>query len=164
MSFNELLTEAGDFGLYQKMCIGFLWASITIAVLTYWTNVFVLLVAPHRCRLSPNDTWENNMSLDQGIIVRECDISFNASWRETFFEAEGNSHHSHLVGQPENSTWTTIPCPHGWVYDFSTFYPTISTEVTLLPIHLYIASVFVLVFNEMLLGLCLLGICIFTYI
>lgn len=28
-----------------------------------------------------------------------------------------------------NTTWHIIPCPHGWTYDYSIFYPTITSQV-----------------------------------
>ncbi|GFQ88572.1 solute carrier family 22 member 13 [Trichonephila clavata] len=51
MGFNSALTDAGEFGLYQRLlCFVFLLTAIAYLSLSYWIQIFILMVPNHRCR------------------------------------------------------------------------------------------------------------------
>ena len=51
MGFNAALADAGEFGLYQRLlCFVFLLTAIAYLSLSYWIQIFILLVPDHFCR------------------------------------------------------------------------------------------------------------------
>ncbi|XP_055930558.1 solute carrier family 22 member 13-like [Argiope bruennichi] len=51
MGFNSALADAGEFGLYQRLlCFVFLLTAIAYLSLSYWIQIFILMVPDHRCR------------------------------------------------------------------------------------------------------------------
>lgn len=102
MTFNDILVEGGGFGLYQKLLTFVCLASTLVMVaFNYWTQVFMLLIPPHRCKRSLNDTkWD--------LISEVSDYAVDAYKNET---------HVH--------------CDKGFVYDFSVNFPTYASEVSI---------------------------------
>lgn len=104
MAFEELLEDAGGFGLYQKLlAFVFLLSAMCTAGISYWTQIFILLEPHHLCSL-PNE----NSSLN--VIGRD-------------------SCHLYVQSNDTNLNETVkIHCNSGWDYDFKDLFPTMTTE------------------------------------
>ncbi|XP_054721390.1 organic cation transporter protein-like [Uloborus diversus] len=107
MAFNELLKECGDFGFYQKVVnFGFLILVMLIVACAYWAQIFMLIIPPHRCKLSP---------LDNEWLIGN-DSSFLANGSKCFLYVSNSSNETHTG------------CEYGMVYDFSENFPTFASQ------------------------------------
>ncbi|XP_023226409.1 organic cation transporter 1-like [Centruroides sculpturatus] len=104
MTFEELLEDAGGFGLYQKLlAFVFLLGAMSTAGLNYWTQIFILLEPEHNCSLP-----DANNSLD--VINRDS---------------------CHLYIRPNDTNLNEtvkVRCNSGWDYDYNELFPTMTSE------------------------------------
>ncbi|WAR09240.1 LOW QUALITY PROTEIN: ORCT-like protein, partial [Mya arenaria] len=132
MKFDEILTEIGEFGTYQKrlyflICLPSINAGIFMVI-----SVFLLGVPDHRCALPgvENDTYQIQdlfherlvnrsipPSTDEGLTYDECNI----------YTDDGSEYGG--FSRPANAT--TVACDR-WVYDDSVFDITFTSEKNLI--------------------------------
>ncbi|UYV77392.1 hypothetical protein LAZ67_15000833 [Cordylochernes scorpioides] len=101
MAFEDLLEDAGGFGLYQKL-LAFVFLPLVMANsgLTYWTQIFSLISPPHRCSLpDTNDTSD--------LVAEFCEIRHNAS-NLTVACSEWNYDYSELFPNIASEVSSTI--------------------------------------------------------
>ncbi|KFM79543.1 Organic cation transporter 1, partial [Stegodyphus mimosarum] len=107
MGFNELLADCGEFGYFQKLlAFGFLMPAVISVSCTYWTQIFILLIPPHRCKLYPDDNDYLNAANLSLTSKDEC----------------------HLYQNRDLKPSEIVPCPYGIVYDYSLYFPTFASE------------------------------------
>lgn len=149
MLLEEALREVGDFGRFQWLLIVYLCVFVApLRVLPLFGHIFSLLVPPHRCRLDPrlqealgdlsNATRGDGDLLLDLALPREPDGSFSqchmydanstlALWFDVAAESTRVANASTVTGVRD-----IVPCQFGWEYDFSYFYPSVVSEVSVL--------------------------------
>ncbi|KAI4530045.1 hypothetical protein MG293_019901 [Ovis ammon polii] len=130
MAFNDLLLQLGGVGRFQKIQVTLVILPVILMASHNTLQNFTAAIPTHHCR-PPADT---NLSKDGGLEAwlprdgqgrPESCLLFTSPQRGQPFPN----------GTETNGTGATEPCPHGWVYDNSTFPSTIVTEWDLVCSH-----------------------------
>ncbi|XP_068833527.1 solute carrier family 22 member 6 isoform X1 [Capricornis sumatraensis] len=130
MAFNDLLLQLGGVGRFQKIQVTLVILPVILMASHNTLQNFTAAVPTHHCR-PPADT---NLSEDGDLEAwlprdgqgrPESCLLFTSPQRGPPFPN----------GTETNGTGATEPCPHGWVYDNSTFPSTIVTEWDLVCSH-----------------------------
>ncbi|XP_066553139.1 solute carrier family 22 member 7a [Amia ocellicauda] len=124
MRFDELLQEVGAFSRFQCMVILILCIPRVIMPFHFLLHNFISAVPPHHCALSRlhNGSLAPELPEAQVLLLqipREHDGSLSSCTVFTPLQ---------LPPFSGNITNTTIPCPHGWVYNHSQFLSTTATQ------------------------------------
>ncbi|XP_069977240.1 organic cation transporter protein isoform X1 [Penaeus vannamei] len=126
--FDSIFDHIGGFGRYQMMLFWINCLMNTFLVFVYFGQFFMTLTPPHWCA-PPPDLAGLNLTSDQVkslTIPRdphtgkylEC-VRYQVDFKEV---VESNA------SWPDPS-WPTTSCSHGWTYDYSLYYPTITSEL-----------------------------------
>ena len=124
MAFNDLLLQVGGVGRFQKIQVTLVILPVILMASHNTLQNFTAAIPTHHCR-PPADT---NLSEDGDLEAwlprdgqgrPESCLLFTSPQRGPPFPN----------GTETNGTGATEPCPHGWIYDNSTFPSTIVTEV-----------------------------------
>ena len=124
MAFNDLLLQLGGVGRFQKIQVTLVILPLILLASHNTLQNFTAAIPTHHCR-PPADT---NLSEDGDLEAwlprdgqgrPESCLLFTSPQRGPPFPN----------GTETNGTGATEPCPHGWIYDNSTFPSTIVTEV-----------------------------------
>ncbi|KAG5196475.1 solute carrier family 22 member 6 [Ovis aries] len=130
MAFNDLLLQLGGVGRFQKIQVTLVILPVILMASHNTLQNFTAAIPTHHCR-PPADT---NLSKDGDLEAwlprdgqgrPESCLLFTSPQRGPPFPN----------GTETNGTGATEPCPHGWVYDNSTFPSTIVTEWDLVCSH-----------------------------
>ncbi|MXQ90712.1 hypothetical protein E5288_WYG016257 [Bos mutus] len=130
MAFNDLLLQLGGVGRFQKIQVTLVILPLILLASHNTLQNFTAAIPTHHCR-PPADT---NLSEDGDLEAwlprdgqgrPESCLLFTSPQRGPPFPN----------GTETNGTGTTEPCPHGWIYDNSTFPSTIVTEWDLVCSH-----------------------------
>ncbi|KAJ8021282.1 Solute carrier family 22 member 6-B [Holothuria leucospilota] len=140
MDFEKVLKEVGHFGRYQKVQLVLLSASLLIAVLHLYMQVFAAGKGDHWCR-----SWKNEDCRDLNLTQKECEgikkhISIpmkegTSNQTENEFEqcVKYNVTKLNFKAAFEGNVtlMEKIPCDDGWVHDRSVFPSTIIIDVSI---------------------------------
>ncbi|XP_040112012.1 solute carrier family 22 member 6 [Oryx dammah] len=130
MAFNDLLLQVGGVGRFQKIQVTLVILPVILMASHNTLQNFTAAIPTHHCR-PPADT---NLSEDGDLEAwlprdgqgrPESCLLFTSPQRGPPFPN----------GTETNGTGATEPCPHGWIYDNSTFPSTIVTEWDLVCSH-----------------------------
>ncbi|XP_043727159.1 solute carrier family 22 member 6 [Cervus elaphus] len=130
MAFNDLLLQLGGVGRFQKIQVTLVILPVILLASHNTLQNFTAAIPTHHCRPPAN----TNLSEDgdpeawlprDGQGRPESCLLFTSPQRGPPFPN----------GTGANSTGATEPCPHGWIYDNSTFPSTIVTEWDLVCSH-----------------------------
>ena len=124
MAFNDLLLQLGGVGRFQKIQVTLVILPVILLASHNTLQNFTAAIPTHHCRPPAN----TNLSKDgdpEAWLPRDgqgrpesCLLFTSPQWGRPFPNGTG-----------ANVTGATEPCPHGWIYDNSTFPSTIVTEV-----------------------------------
>ena len=124
MAFNDLLLQLGGVGRFQKIQVTLVILPVILLASHNTLQNFTAAIPTHHCRPPAN----TNLSKDgdpEAWLPRDgqgrpesCLLFTSPQWGPPFPNGTG-----------ANVTGATEPCPHGWIYDNSTFPSTIVTEV-----------------------------------
>ncbi|XP_070313617.1 solute carrier family 22 member 6 isoform X3 [Odocoileus virginianus] len=118
MAFNDLLLQLGGVGRFQKIQITLVILPVILLASHNTLQNFTAAIPTHHCRPPAN----TNLSEDGDA----------EAWLPR--DGQGRPESCLLFTSPQrgppfpNGTGATEPCPHGWIYDNSTFPSTIVTE------------------------------------
>nr|XP_045605465.1 organic cation transporter protein-like [Procambarus clarkii] len=131
--FDAIFDHIGGFGRYQMVLFTVNCMMNSFLAFVYFGQIFMTLTPPHWCRAPPdlqglNLTEEQlkdltiprDASSGKFLQCRIYDVDFvkvvwaNASWPTTSWA---------------NASWPTTSCTHGWTYDYSLYYPTITSQL-----------------------------------
>ncbi|KAI4561798.1 hypothetical protein MJG53_016852 [Ovis ammon polii x Ovis aries] len=124
MAFNDLLLQVGGVGRFQKIQLILLTLPLLLTFLHNTLQNFTAAIPTHHCRppantnLSKDGDLEAWLPRDRQGQPESC-LLFTSPQRGPPFPN----------GTETNGTGATEPCPHGWIYDNSTFPSTIVTEL-----------------------------------
>ncbi|CAL4127331.1 unnamed protein product, partial [Meganyctiphanes norvegica] len=127
-NFDDIFEHIGGFGLYQLMLfiptcyINILWS------FTYFGQMFMSLTPPHWCSPPPDSEFAN-LTSDE---IKRLTIPLNENGE--FHKCKiYDINFTEVVNQNNNiyneSSWPTTTCNYGITYDFSLYYPTITSEL-----------------------------------
>ena len=124
MAFNDLLLQVGGVGRFQKIQLILLTLPLLLTFLHNTLQNFTAAIPTHHCRPPANTNLSEDGDLEawlprDGQGRPESCLLFTSPQRGPPFPN----------GTETNGTGATEPCPHGWIYDNSTFPSTIVTEV-----------------------------------
>lgn len=128
-TIDQLLNDAGSFGLYQKMQFFLVGLLAVLPAMTAFSYVFIAATPDHRCQLNvPNftDTFEIR-SLEHAALVRHYIPPSGKYKRCYLFEYRGEKK-------------KLIPCQK-WVFNTSFYNTTISTEWNLVCNRLHLKGI-----------------------
>ncbi|XP_042883141.1 organic cation transporter protein-like [Penaeus japonicus] len=126
--FDSVFVHIGGFGRYQMLLFLANCFMSAIASFVYFGQFFMTLTPPHWCA-PPSDLASLNLTSEQ---VKRLTIPKDA---HTGRYLECVRYQVDLEEVVENQTiwpdpsWSTISCSHGWVYNYSLFYPTITSQL-----------------------------------
>ncbi|XP_042875107.1 carcinine transporter-like [Penaeus japonicus] len=126
--FDSVFVHIGGFGRYQMLLFLVNCFMSAIASFVYFGQFFMTLTPPHWCA-PPSDLASLNLTSEQ---VKRLTIPKDA---HTGKYLECVRYQVDLEEVVENQTiwpdpsWPTISCSHGWVYNYSLFYPTITSQI-----------------------------------
>ncbi|KAI4530044.1 hypothetical protein MG293_019900 [Ovis ammon polii] len=123
MAFNDLLLQVGGVGRFQKIQLILLTLPLLLTFLHNTLQNFTAAIPTHHCRPPANTNLSKDGDLEawlprDGQGQPESCLLFTSPQRGPPFPN----------GTETNGTGATEPCPHGWIYDNSTFPSTIVTE------------------------------------
>ena len=127
MDYEDVLSQVGDFGKYQKIFV-LLFLMPTAAINILYDFMFMMYTPDHWCYVPElaNLTYEQQSKLirphilDQGIDVKDKCNMFDIDYSVV----------SRTLRLPDHaSNHSTKPCEFGWVYDKSVFVETATTKV-----------------------------------
>lgn len=126
--FDSIFVHIGGFGRYQKMLFLVNCFMNCLMAFVYFGQIFMCLTPPHWCSAPPgllalnltqeelkNLTVPRDMSTGKFSQCRRYDVNFEEV-------VTGN------VTWP-NILWPTTNCTYGWTYDYSLYYPTITSQL-----------------------------------
>ncbi|KAG8445930.1 hypothetical protein GDO86_010652 [Hymenochirus boettgeri] len=126
MRFEDVLTEVGVFGRFQKLMIIILCLPRVILPLHFLLHIFISAVPPHRCAIPQiGSSW--NSSQREKILMyipKEADGSLSPCKRYSHPQL-------HLLNSSlkEMNESLVESCEDGYEYDLSTFSSTTVTQV-----------------------------------
>ncbi|XP_050360806.1 carcinine transporter-like [Nymphalis io] len=125
--YDELLSAAGEFGLYQVFLFCLTFPFYIFGVFAYFSQLFMTEISPNHWCWIPE--LENLTQIERRSLAIPQDSysqfgyshceAFAANWSEVL-----------LADQKPNETWKTESCQYGWEFNKSEIpYPTISSEL-----------------------------------
>ncbi|XP_047543799.1 carcinine transporter-like [Vanessa atalanta] len=127
INYDELLSSAGEFGLYQIFLFCLTFPFYIFGVFAYYTQLFLTEVSPNHWCWIPE--LENLTQIERRNLAIPLDSSsqFGYSHCESFV---ANWSEVLLADQKPNETWTRQSCQYGWEFNKTEIpYPTISSEL-----------------------------------
>ncbi|XDB65962.1 PREDICTED: solute carrier family 22 member 6 [Capra hircus] len=130
MAFNDLLLQLGGVGRFQKIQVTLVILPVILMASHNTLQNFTAAIPTHHCRPPANTNLSEDGDLEawlprDGQGRPESCLLFTSPQRGPPFPN----------GTETNGTGATEPCPHGWIYDNSTFPSTIVTEWDLVCSH-----------------------------
>lgn len=126
VQYDELLSSAGEFGLYQVLLLLGTLPFYMFGVYSYYSQIFLTEMSTnHWCWIPEleNLTYIERRNLaipsEDSIYGYSRCTTYVANWTEVL-----------ETGQVPDETWEIEPCQHGWEFDASEIpYPTIGSEL-----------------------------------
>ncbi|XP_069188486.1 organic cation transporter protein isoform X1 [Procambarus clarkii] len=156
--FDSIFVHIGGFGRYQMVLFTVNCMMNSFLAFVYFGQIFMTLTPPHWCRAPPdlqglNLTEEQlkdltiprDASSGKFLQCRIYDVDFpellrssmvwpnasrpTASWANTSWPSASWANASWPSASWANASWPTTSCTHGWTYDYSLYYPTITSQL-----------------------------------
>ncbi|KAK5642295.1 hypothetical protein RI129_008462 [Pyrocoelia pectoralis] len=121
MDLDELLTEIGEFGKYQKLVLWFILLPCVFPCGFHAYNQLFMAAKPdHWCRVPELD----GLSYD---VAKNLSIPMEEKQGKMVF-SQCSMYNKTSIDNNTFETSTIVPCQHGWVYDKSVYKNSIITE------------------------------------
>ena len=122
MDFNEMITEIGGYGRYQRLM---LWFVLYPAQLPYlcqiYSYLFMSITPDHWCKVSLLEPWNVTDFFNRHLFVPKKDNILHSLQYEQCFVYNISYQtlitHSQHIGWIPNQTWPITKCSEGWVYN-----------------------------------------------
>ncbi|XP_042872134.1 organic cation transporter protein-like [Penaeus japonicus] len=127
-NFESVLTHVGGFGCYQGLLFGVAAILNIFVAFVYFGQMFMTLTPPHWCHAPPGleDLNLTEAQLKELTIPRHENGEFQSCARyDVNFTQVVESRN---LSWPDPS-WPLTSCTHGWTYNFSLYYPTITSQL-----------------------------------
>ena len=135
IDFDEILEHVGGWGIFQWKLTGVL--MITTFVLSYvaFSPILYMYTPDHWCNIPQNYSDllqisnQTNLEILEEIMIPIDKVTLKKS---QCFMYDPNSIDD-ATTSANRSQWQTIKCMHGWQYNFTGYYTSISTKVSVKP-------------------------------
>ncbi|XP_042882821.1 solute carrier family 22 member 21-like [Penaeus japonicus] len=126
--FDSIFLHIGGFGRYQMLLFGANCLMCSILAFVYFGQFFMTLTPPHWCRppaevtqlnLTPAEVKRLTIPVDSGGGDFQRCARYQVDFRQV---VESND-------SWPNTSWPTTSCTNGWQYDYSLYYPTITSQL-----------------------------------
>nr|XP_045624751.1 organic cation transporter protein-like [Procambarus clarkii] len=132
-NFDSVFEFVGGFGPYQMILFAVECITCLFFTFVYCGQIFMTLTPPHWCRtpadLDLNLTIDLNLTQDE---VKELTIPRDETTGKYLQCVMYDVDFSEIVMNNSswpNSSWPTTSCTNGWTYDYSLYYPTITSQL-----------------------------------
>ncbi|XP_051939437.1 solute carrier family 22 member 7-like isoform X1 [Hippocampus zosterae] len=127
MKFEDIISDIGGFGRFQKMIVIISFISRFTLPCHFLLNSFIASVPAHRCHVAARDDGGifGNLSLADQLTV-SIPLEEDGTRSSCRMYAEPQYHL--LLNSSEEIQVPTLRCQDGWVYDNTTFKSTLATE------------------------------------
>ncbi|XP_077427248.1 solute carrier family 22 member 7-like [Vanacampus margaritifer] len=127
MKFEDIISDIGGFGKFQKMIIAISFFSRFTLPCHFLLNSFIAAVPAHRCQVAVPDDGGlfGNLSLADRIAVS---IPLEEDGTRSSCRRFAEPQYHLLFNTSDVIQARTLPCLDGWVYDNTTFKSTLATE------------------------------------
>lgn len=126
-NFEGVLAYVGGCGCYQGILFGVAAILNIFVAFVYFGQMFMTLTPPHWCRPPPGleDLNLTEGQLKELTVPRHADGEYLSCAR---YDVNFTQVVESNLSWPD-STWPLTSCTHGWIYNFSLYYPTITSQL-----------------------------------
>ena len=139
IDFDEILEHVGGWGIFQKKLTGILMLATFVWSYVSHSPILYMYAPDHWCNIPQNysDLFQisNHTDLEE-IMIPTDKVTLKKS---QCFMYDPDSIDD--VISVNRSQWQTTKCIHGWQYNFTGYYTSISTKVPLFLMLLYLVVV-----------------------
>ncbi|XP_019732138.1 solute carrier family 22 member 7-like isoform X2 [Hippocampus comes] len=127
MKFEDIISDIGGFGRFQKMIVIISFISRFTLPCHFLLNSFIAAVPAHRCHVAARDDGGifGNLSLADQLTVS---IPLEEAGTHSSCRMYAEPQYHLLLNASEEIQVPTLHCQDGWVYDNTTFKSTLATE------------------------------------
>ncbi|XP_047989449.1 carcinine transporter-like [Leguminivora glycinivorella] len=128
MTYDDLVSSAGEFGLYQTVLFVSTFPFYVFGVVSYFEQLFITEVSPnHWCRVPE---LANLTALQRRALAIPADETARFGYSQcSAYVADWSAELAAGRAAPDPA-WRAEPCAHGWEFNASEIpYPTISSEL-----------------------------------
>lgn len=127
VDYDELLSAAGEFGLYQVFLFCLTFPFYIYGVFAYYSQLFITEVSPNHWCWVPELANLTEMERRDLAIPQDLEAPYGYSQCKVYVS---NWSEVLATGQRPNDTWLTESCPFGWEFNKTEIpYPTISSDL-----------------------------------
>ncbi|XP_071534074.1 solute carrier family 22 member 3-like [Panulirus ornatus] len=127
-NFDRIFEHIGGFGRYQMLLFVFGCLLNIFVAIVYCGQIFITLTPPHWCS-APPELLHLNLSEQQlkllTVPLREDGTDFHTCLRYTVNLTQVTWDN---ISRPDPS-WPITSCTDGWTYNYSLYYPTITSQM-----------------------------------
>ncbi|XP_037118116.1 solute carrier family 22 member 7-like [Syngnathus acus] len=124
MKFEDIISDVGGFGRFQKMIVIISFISRLTLACHFLLNSFIAAVPAHHCLVAAGGLFPNLSQADRLAVSIPLEEDGTRSSCRMFAEPQ-----YHLLFNMSDVTQVlTLPCLDGWVYDNITFKSTLATQ------------------------------------
>ena len=139
IDFDEILEHVGGWGIFQKKLTGILMIATFLLSYVSYSPILYMYTPDHWCNIPQNYSdllqISNQTDLEE-IMIPTDKVTLKKS---QCFMYDPNSIDDAIFAN--RSQWQTTKCIHGWQYNFTGYYTSISTKVPLFLMLLYLVVV-----------------------
>ncbi|XP_057699007.1 solute carrier family 22 member 7-like isoform X2 [Corythoichthys intestinalis] len=127
MKFENIISDIGGFGKFQKMIVAISFMSRFTLPCHFLLNNFIAAVPAHHCRIATLDDGGafGNLSLEDRLTVS---IPLEEDGTRSSCRMFSKPQYQLLLNKSDVTQDPTSPCVDGWVYDNTTFKSTMTAE------------------------------------
>nr|XP_049575868.1 solute carrier family 22 member 7-like isoform X1 [Syngnathus scovelli] len=124
MKFEDIISDVGGFGRFQKMIMTISFISRFTLACHFLLNSFIAAVPAHHCLVAAGGLFRNLSQADRLAVSIPLEEDGTRSSCRMFAEPQYNL----LFNTSDVTQVLTLPCLDGWVYDNTTFKSTLATQ------------------------------------
>ena len=127
IDFDEFLEHVGGWGVFQWKLLGVLMFSTFVLSYVGYSAILYMYTPDHWCKIPENYTEILQISEKIDLIDLMIPIDESTMEKSKCYMYDPNSI-SDTFGNKSN--WNKIKCIHGWQYNFTGYFTSISTDVS----------------------------------
>ena len=129
--FDEILDHVGGWGIFQKKLTGILMLATFVLSYVSHSPILYMYTPDHWCNIPQN--YSDLLQISNQTDFEEIMIPMD---KVTLKKSQCFMYDPDSIGDgisANRSQWQTIKCMHGWQYNFTGYYSSISTKVSVKP-------------------------------
>ena len=125
--FDEILEHVGGWGVFQWKLLGVLMFSTFVLSYVAYSPILFIYTPDHWCHIPQNYTEILQISNKTDLKDLMIPIDENTMEKSKCYMYDPDSIRESFENK---SNWDTIKCMHGWQYNFTGYFTSISTDVS----------------------------------